>query len=181
MAYNSGMGCRLGRLAVGAVLVFSPLCVTAQQPPGPASVEPSPSAPQARAAAAETAPSGDTPTGASLDRFRQQLQRPASTLKVASATSVATFRVSVRPDYRAEFQSRLAPIFELTPEEKRAVRLGAGGAGFDPLVVLNAYRRVKHSLEAARARREVEQALAEFRKLEEARRKAAEEQEGGKK
>ena len=175
------MGCRLRRVAAGVVLVFSPLGVWAQQPPEPVAVEPAPSTSQARAAAAETVPAADTPTGASLDRFRQQLQRPASTLKIASAASVATFRVSVRPDYRAEFQSRLAPVFELTPEEKRAIRLGAGGAGFDPLVVLNAYRRVKHSLEAARARREVEQALAEFRRVEEARRKAAEEQEGGKK
>ena len=94
---------------------------------------------------------------------------------IPSSASVATFRVAVRPDYRAEFLSRMPSIFDFTPEEKTAIRMNAGGAGFDPLVLLHAYRRVTLSMEAARARREVDRALEEFRKIEEARRKAGEE------
>ena len=93
---------------------------------------------------------------------------------IPSSASVATFRVIIRPDYQAEFLSRMPSIFGLSPEEKRAARINANGSGFDPLVLLDAFQRVRLSLEAARARREIEQALEEFRKIEEARRKAAE-------
>lgn len=106
------------------------------------------------------------PLGTSLEFFKDELKKPPSKLKPGSSQSVATYRVQVHGDYRAEFLARMPSIFELSEEDKKLARLGGKGGGFDPAIAWKACKKVARSLEARRARAEVRQVLEALKKAE---------------
>ena len=176
------MGCLGWRSVCGLLLAVVSSPAIAQQASPPASVFGLP--PQAAPVPAPRDPlpaSGVTPLGTPLSVLKEELRKPAPKLVLARVESVATFRVTITPDYQAEFQRRLPSIFALSPEDKTAGRMYGRGAGFDPVVLLNAYKNLARSYEARQARKEVERVLEEFRRLAAIEREAAAKAEADKK
>jgi len=150
----------------------------AQQKPAPQVVSgqrPAPETPPAATPARKDEPASVevTPLGTPLSVLKQELEKPAPKIRLAHPDSVATFRVTVTPDYQAEFQRRLRSIFDLGPEDRTPSRTLGRGVGFDPVVFLNAYRSLMKAREARQARKEVQQVLEEFRRLAAAEQEAA--------